>query len=160
MSGVPPITFSKDTSVAKRNEASTKYHGSLSTILIILNFYRPQRSWDKVILQHFQKRVSRILFTVGGGGGGVCRPTPGGGWGVWLGSPGSHPGGRLWGLAGGISRPRGGVCIPACTEADTPLFPADGYCCWRYASYWNTFLYFLGCSFVTFPNSENNGVIW
>ena len=43
-------------------------------------------------------------------------------------------GGRLRGLAGG------GVWggIPACTEADTP--PADGYCCGRYASYWNAFL--------------------
>ena len=43
----------------------------------------------------------------------------------------------------GLSRPRPrgcpgpgpeGGCIPACTEA------ADGYCCGRYASYWNVFL--------------------
>ena len=41
---------------------------------------------------------------------------------------GPDPGGRLGGLAGGVSRPtpRGcpgpgpGGCIPACTEADTP----------------------------------------
>ena len=46
--------------------------------------------------------------------GGVSRLTS-------RGSPGPHPGG----------------CIPACTEADPP----DGYCCGRYASYWNTFLY-------------------
>ena len=52
-------------------------------------------------------------------------------------SPGPHPGGKLRGLAGGVSRPtpKGGVqahtgggspgqhpggCIPACTEADPP----------------------------------------
>ena len=74
-------------------------------------------------------------------GWGVSRPTPreevegsglrglqahtqGGGWGVWLGGLQAH----TWG---------GGV-IPACTEADPPT--ADGYCCGRYASYWNTFL--------------------
>ena len=69
--------------------------------------------------------------------------------------PGPHPGGSLRGLArGGLQAhtqwgswgvwPRGspgphlGGCIPACTEADPP--PADGYCCGRYASYWNAFL--------------------
>ena len=46
------------------------------------------------------------------------------------GSPGPHPGGKLRGLARGVSRPTpgggspgphmGGVCIPACTEADPP----------------------------------------
>ena len=56
-------------------------------------------------------------------------------------SPGPHPRGRLRGLVRGLSRPtpRRGVCIPACTEADTPQ--ADGYCCGRYASYWNAFLF-------------------
>ena len=46
------------------------------------------------------------------------------------------PGGCLvWGVC---SR-RGG--IPACTEAD-PLPPGrDGYCCGRYASHWNAFLF-------------------
>ena len=45
-------------------------------------------------------------------------------------SPGPHPGRKLRGLARGVSRPTprvegspgqhpGGVCIPACTEADT-----------------------------------------
>ena len=40
---------------------------------------------------------------------------------------------------GGVSRPtpRGGGCIPACTEADPK---PDGYCCGQYASYWNAFL--------------------
>ena len=51
---------------------------------------------------------------------GVSRPTPRGSPGPHLGvSPGTHPGG-----------------IPECTEADTP----PGYCCGRYASYWNAFL--------------------
>ena len=49
---------------------------------------------------------------------GVSRPTPGG-------SPGPHPGGG------------GGVSQHALRQ--TPL--ADGYCCGRYASYWNTFLF-------------------
>ena len=54
--------------------------------------------------------------------GRVSRPTPGG-------SPGPHPGGLQAHTQGG--------CIPACTEADPP----NGYCCGRYASYWNAFLY-------------------
>ena len=92
MSGVPPITFSKDTSVAKRNEASTKYHESLTTISIILNFYHPQRSLGKVIFS--EARVKNSVH-----GGGSPGPHAVGGWGVWLGgSPGPHPGGRLWGL--------------------------------------------------------------
>ena len=49
--------------------------------------------------------------------GGVSRPTP------W-GSPGTHPGG-----------------IPACSETDTPQ--ADGYCCGRYTSYWNAYLFLI-----------------
>ena len=78
MSGVPPITFSKDTSIAKRNEASTKYHGSLTTILIILNFYHPQRSLGKVIFS--EACVKNSVHS-----GGSPSPHPGGGWGVWLG---------------------------------------------------------------------------
>ena len=44
---------------------------------MILSFYRPQRSWGKVMFLH----VSVILFTGGGSpgphpGGGVSRPTP------------------------------------------------------------------------------------
>ena len=132
--------------------------------------------------------------------GGGSRPTPKGMLrGLAGGSPGPHPGvwawggvsrGRLGGLAGGSPGPHlggaqahtggrwgfrsrpGGVCIPACTEADPPppsrrllllavrillecilgdnnflsryniIYPpppADGYCCWQYASYWNAF---------------------
>ena len=47
----------------------------------------------------------------------------------------------------------GGVCLSACWDttpppgADPP--PRDGYCCGRYASYWNAFLlkYFYFCLF-------------
>ena len=73
----------------------------------------------------------------------VSRPTPRGeveGSGLGGGSPGPHPGGKLrelaWGV--GVSRPTSGGGIPACTKADPP---ADEYCCRRYASYWNAFLF-------------------
>ena len=36
----------------------------------------------------------------------------------------------------------GGVCIPACTGANTPP-PPDGDCSGRYASYWNAFLFLI-----------------
>ena len=83
---------------------------------------------------------------VGGSGDGVSRRTPRGRLGVWPGgSPGPTPRGRLGGLAEGVCRPtpwgvRGRGWISACTEAD---LPADGYCCGRYASYWNAFLYYM-----------------
>ena len=53
------------------------------------------------------------------------------------------PGGLL---PGGVPGPRpapggGGVSIPPCTEADPP--GRDGYCCGRYASYWNAFLFHM-----------------
>ena len=35
---------------------------------------------------------------------------------------------------------QGESCVLACTEADPPP-PADSYCCGRYASYWNAFLF-------------------
>ena len=63
-----------------------------------------------------------------------------------------HRGGGRWGSApgrclvsGGVPGPGGvpgrgwGVGITACTEADPP--GRDGYCCGRYASYWNAFLF-------------------
>ena len=58
-------------------------------------------------------------------------------------SPGPHLGGKLRGLAlgGGCLQAHtrgGGGGIPACTEAD---HPADSYCCRRYTSYWNAFLF-------------------
>ena len=96
-----------------------------------------------------------------GSGWGVSRPHNQGRLGVWLrvgsaqahirGSfPGPHPGspGPYWGVervsrpgqAGGSVQALGEVgCFPTCSEADPPP-PADGYCCGRYASYWNAFL--------------------
>ena len=58
--------------------------------------------------------------------------------------PGSHPRGKLRGLAWRVSRPtpRGGVSRPTPSEhalRQTP--PLDGYCCGRYISNWNAFLY-------------------
>ena len=89
------------------------------------------------------------VHTQGGGwgvwlGGGLQVHTQAGGWGVWLlgGWPGPRPGGKLRGLAfGGVTRPTPMGCIPACTEAEPP--PADGFCCGRYASYWNAFLLYV-----------------
>ena len=42
----------------------------------------------------------------------------------------------------------GGVCLSACWDTHTPLGrhpppPADGYCCGRYASYWNALWWLL-----------------
>ena len=85
---------------------------------------------------------------VHGHGGGVCAWS----WGV----PGAVGGGVCAWSCGGVPHPRGvcvwsrGVCawfwggvgIPACTEA-APLPGRDGYCCGRYASYWNAFLFDL-----------------
>ena len=67
-----------------------------------------------------------VLGVSAPGGGGVCLVL-GGAW------------SRGWGGVG-VSDP-GGVGIPACTEADPP--GRDGYCCGRYASYWNAFLLVL-----------------
>ena len=87
------------------------------------------------------------------------------------GSPGPHPGGKLRGLAregglqaytwgvsrptpqgvisrptpqGVISRPTpGGVSQHALRQTPPPPPQADGYCCERYASYWNAFLFWI-----------------
>ena len=132
------------------------------------DYYRPQRSWGRVI---FSKAcVKNSVHSrgclgpdpggrLGGSGlGGGCLgpdprwrlgglgPDPGVGWGSGWGCPGPHwggvsrprPGGRLGSGQGGVQAHTWG-CIPACTEVDTP--PADGYCCGRYASYWNAFLF-------------------
>ena len=117
-------------------------HGYMSVTLgsKIFFFYRPQRSWGKVI---FFRSVCQE-FCPGGGEGGipacftggiqhalqVSRPTPKGGSlrglarGVSRPTPGGSPGLHLGGVSrptpGRISSPyRGRVCIPACTEADT-----------------------------------------
>ena len=73
---------------------------------------------------------------------------------AWVGLQAHTKGGRVSRPIPGVFRPtpRGvsrlthrvspgphlGVGIPACTEADTPS--AYGYCCGRYASYWDAFL--------------------
>ena len=82
----------------------------------------------------------------------------GGGWGVslWGGVSRPRPKGRLGDLAGGgvVSRPRpggspgtGGVSQHALRQKPPP---ADGYCCGRYVSYSNAFL------FVFNSNEPNN----
>ena len=78
----------------------------------------------------FSRPISR--GKVGGSGqGGLQAHTQGEGGGLTGGgSPGPGPGGAP---DSGVGE---GVGIPACTEADPP---ADGYCCGRYASYWNAF---------------------
>ena len=52
----------------------------------------------------------------------------------------------------GVYLSTGRVCLSACWDtlpgADTSR-PADGYCCGRYASYWNTFLFILCTDFPT-----------
>ena len=132
--------------------------------LYFKHFYRPQRSWDKVMFL----QVSVILFTKGRWwyssmhcrwypsmpcsrsprGRGVVsqhvfqvsRLIPRGeveGSGLG-GSPGPHLGGLQAHTGGGLqAHTQWGACIPACTEVDPP----NGYCCRRYASYWNAFLY-------------------
>ena len=57
--------------------------------------------------------------------GGVSRPTP----------KGEVEGSGLWGVT--RPTPRGG-CVSQHALTQTP--PPDGYCCGRYASYWNAFL--------------------
>ena len=96
--------------------------------------YHPQRSCEGHVFTH-------VCHSVHGGvpGLGGCLvwgvPGPGGclvrGLGAW--SQGGMPGPR------GCLVPGGGG-IPACTEADPPFPERDGYCCGRYASYWNAFL--------------------
>ena len=120
----------------------------------------------KLGLQH-NYRPRRLCFTHvclfhGGGGRGVSRPIPRGDVeGSGLGGSPVHTQGDIEGSdLGGVSRPTpkgvsrftpgGGLQahtwggIPACTEADPPT-PADGYCCGRYASYWNAFLLIPCC---------------
>ena len=109
-------------------------------VQLMITYYRPQRSWGKVIFSgvcvknsvHRSGVVSQHALQVsrpipsgeveGSGPRGSPGPHPGGSWGV---RPGGSPGPHL----GGVSRPtpRGfpgthpvGGGIPACTEADTP----------------------------------------
>ena len=67
-------------------------------------FYRPQRSWGKVIF--LEVCFKNSVYGGGGVGGGVSRPRPRGevgesGWGCL----GPHPGGMLGVWPGGVSRP-------------------------------------------------------
>ena len=112
-------------------------------ICVVPHFLPPATNLGKVIFSEACVKNS----VLGGGTLQVSRPTPRGEVeGSGLGeSPGPHPGvlqahtrgvgfqahtqGGLW------AHTQGG--IPACSEADPP---ADGYCCGRYASYWNALL--------------------
>ena len=85
---------------------------------------------------------------------GVSRPTPGGSPDPHLGGLQAHTGVSRPTLGGlqahtrgeGVSRPRprprgrGRGCVSQHALRQTPPPPADGYCCVRYASYWNAFL--------------------
>ena len=90
-------------------------------------FYRPQRSWGRVMFLHVCDSVHR-------GGGGY---------------PSMH---CRWYPSMPCSRSPGGA-IPACIAGGIPAClaaglgggawcrpPRDGYCCGRYTSYWNAFL--------------------
>ena len=101
-------------------------------------FTARKRSCGKVVFL----QVSVILFTGGGVGIPACLAGPQGvGIPACLAGNQAHTQGGAWEVwRGGVSRPTPRGCIPACTEADPPP-PADGYCCGRYASYWNAFLF-------------------
>ena len=91
-------------------------------------------SWGEVSRPTLRGRLKGLAW-------GVSRPTPGG---------------RLRGLVGGgVSRPtprgvsRGGLqahtwgCVSQHALRQIPPPPADGYCCGRYASYWNAVLFVI-----------------
>ena len=99
-----------------------------SLIKVVINNswvnYRPQTKFAKVMFLHVSVCPQ----------GGFSRPTP--------------RGGRLRGLGGGGSQ---GLHLGGCPgpgQGDvsqhalrqTPPHQVDGYCCGRYASYWNAFL--------------------
>ena len=87
--------------------------------------YCLQRSWGKVIFS----QASLILFT-----GGV--PAPGGCLLLWGGGAYSRGCLLLWGAySQGVPAPGGAYSQGAWWRP-----PRDGYCCGRYASYWNAFL--------------------
>ena len=104
-------------------------------LFITVAYLPPATKLGQVMFLH----VSVILFTEG-----VSRPPPMGEVeGSDQGGLQTHTqGGRLRGMAGGVSRPtpREGVCLIACWDT---LPPPDGYFCGRYASYWNAFLFWI-----------------
>ena len=108
------------------------------------NFYRPQRSCEGYVF-------TPICLSTGGGGLPQCMlgyhplgaGTPPG--------PGTHPGDQAppWTRhppRPGTPRSRhprpGGTRHPP-PGPGTPPTPADGYCCGRYASYWNAFFFYI-----------------
>ena len=103
--------------------------------------YRPQQSCEGYVFTGVCLSTGGCLVLVG-----VCSwGVPGPGESAPRGVPGPRrsapgrvpgPGGGL--LPGGCLVP-GGVGIPACTEVDPP--GRGGYCCGRYATYWNAFLF-------------------
>ena len=120
------------------------------------NYYRPQRSWGKFMFLH----VSVILFTGAGGGGipaciaggiqaclaGLQRGSPGPHLGGSSGphpggSPGPYLGGHLQAHTWGVSRPTPRGVYPSMHWGRPPHPPLDGYCCGRYTSYSNAFLF-------------------
>ena len=99
------------------------------------------------VSQHPLQVVSQHTLQVSGGGGGIpaCLAGIQGGSGIpaYLAGLQVHTKGGSWGVwpGGGLkahTQGEGAGGILACTEADTP--PTAGYCCRRYASYWNAFL--------------------
>ena len=124
----------------------------------LLHNYRPQRSWGKVIfleacvknsvhgagvVSQYALQVSRPTTRVeveGSGLGGSPGPHPGGSvGGSGLGGLQAHTQGGGWGVwSSGVSKPTPGG-VSQHTLRQTPP-KADGYCCGRYASYWNAFL--------------------
>ena len=118
----------KSTLLFKEN--SKEYPCKVSTLSLL-----PQTKFAKVMFLH----VSVILFTgVGGLQAHTWREVEGSDWGG--GVLQAHTQGSGWGVLQAQAR---GVCIPACTEADTP--PADGY-----SSYWNAFLLYICPNFDCF----------
>ena len=59
-------------------------------------------------------------------------------------SPGPHPRGKLRGMTLGGLQAHTWEGVPGQTT------PADGYCCGRYASYWNAFLFLIISLVVTY----------
>ena len=124
-------------------------------VWVCLIYCRPQRSCEGYVF------IGVCLSTGGWSAPGGCRGgllpgclLLGGAWsqsGVCsLGGPG--PGGRGCLVLGGVG-------IPACTEANPPR--RDGYCCGRYASYWNAFLLDIRRLRSTNSNSTRwNDFLW
>ena len=92
---------------------------------------------------------------------GVCSSVCSGGGGVPGGdeAPTPAPGG-VW--SGRVPAPRGSVCSRGCLLWGVPGGdPPNGYCCGRYASYWNAFLFLRNFNLSVFnyyKNSSNDKV--